>query len=103
MVPVRKGDDRRLCSMISLRAQNIKVERSLTIINVIQVRMRVVRIIDDHRTTETIAVLGRQVTVVPERPCIGFVSSSRPWRRVRLFAHLLGQERGNYIGTSGPL
>ena len=52
--------------MISLRAQ-IKVERSLTISNVIQVRMRVVRIIDDHRTTETIAVLGRQVTVVPER------------------------------------
>ena len=52
--------------MISLRAQNIKVERSLTIINVIQVRMRVVRIIDDHRTTETIAVLGRQVAVVPE-------------------------------------
>ena len=29
--------------------------------------MRVVRVVDDHRTTETITVLGRQVTVVPER------------------------------------
>ena len=32
--------------------------------------MGVVRVIDDHRTTETIAVLGRQVTVVPERACL---------------------------------
>ena len=29
--------------------------------------MRVVRVVDDHRTTETITVLGRQVTVIPER------------------------------------
>ena len=32
--------------------------------------MGVVRVIDDHRTTETVAVLGRQMTVVPEGTCL---------------------------------
>ena len=82
--------------MISLRAQNIKVERSLTIINVIQVRMRVVRVIDDHRTTETVAILGRQMTVVPERARLirdGEVVEERVPRSDRALVHECGSVR----------
>ena len=32
--------------------------------------MRIVGVVHNESTTETIAVLGRQVTVVPERPCM---------------------------------
>ena len=76
---------------------------ALTIVDVVKMLVGIMGVVYYHRPAKAIAVLGHKVTVVPERPCIGFVSSSRPWRRVRLFAHLLGQERGNYIGTSGPL
>ena len=75
----------------------------LTIVDVVKVLMGIMWVIYHQWSAQAIAILGHEVAVVPERPCIGFVSSSRPWRRVRLFAHLLGQERGNYIGTSGPL
>ena len=44
----------------------------LTIINVIQQAVRVEEIVDHHRTTQTIAVLRRQMRMIPERaglPC----------------------------------
>ena len=48
MVPVRKRDDRRF------------------IVEVVEVQVRVVGIINDHRSTKTVTILRGQVTVVPE-------------------------------------
>lgn len=48
MVPVHERDDRGL------------------VIDVVEIRMGVVRVVDNEGATETVAVLGRQVAVVPE-------------------------------------
>ena len=40
--------------------------RVLTVIDVVERRVRVVGVVHDHRSAETIAVLSRQVAVVPE-------------------------------------
>ena len=49
MVPVRKGDNGRV------------------VIDVVERRMRVIGVVDDEGATKTVAVLSRQVAVVPER------------------------------------
>ena len=51
MVPVRERDDRGL------------------VVNVIEVGVRVVRVVNNEGATKTIAVLSRQMAVVPERAC----------------------------------
>ena len=48
MVPIGKRDDRRF------------------IVEVVEVQVRVVGIINDHRSTKTVTILRGQVTVVPE-------------------------------------
>ena len=48
MVPVRKGDHSRV------------------VIDVVERRMRVIGVVDDEGATKTVAVLSRQVAVVPE-------------------------------------
>ena len=49
MVPVRQGDD------------------GGVIVNIVITEVGVIRIVNDQRSAETVAVLGRQMTVVPER------------------------------------
>lgn len=39
---------------------------TLTIVNVIQAGVRILRIVDDEWAAQAIAVLSRQVTVIPE-------------------------------------
>ena len=39
-----------------------------TVVNVVEVLVGVLRVINDNRAPETIAVLSGQVTVVPESP-----------------------------------
>ena len=41
------------------------------IVDIVEVRVRVLRIVDNHRTTQTVTVLRGQVAVVPE--CAGLV------------------------------
>ena len=66
MVPVHQRNHSGFykITMSKIRTRTKGVRR--TVINVVQVEVRVVRVVDDHRTTETIAVLSRQVAVVPE-------------------------------------
>jgi hypothetical protein len=40
----------------------------LTIVNVVQMLLRIIWIIDNESTTQPITVLGLVVTVIPERP-----------------------------------
>jgi hypothetical protein len=40
----------------------------LTIVNVVQMLMRIIWVIDNQSTTQPITVLGVVVTVIPERP-----------------------------------
>jgi hypothetical protein len=49
MIPVSKSDD------------------GGVVVHIVEVRMRVIGVVDHKGATETIAVLGRQVRVVPER------------------------------------
>ena len=44
----------------------------LTIVNIVQPLVRVVRVVHDKWAAQPVAVLGRKVAVVPERPCMGW-------------------------------
>lgn len=39
-----------------------------TIVDVIKMSLRIVRVVDNEWTTEAVAVLRRQMAVIPERP-----------------------------------
>ena len=52
--------------------------------------MRIVRVVDDHRSTEAITVLSGQVAVVPECACLteaGELIEERVTRRNRTLVH----------------
>ena len=51
----------------SVRGQGMGVEEDLTIVNVIQIRMRVVRVVHNHGSAQAITILSGQMAVVPER------------------------------------
>lgn len=52
MIPVSKGDDSRF------------------IINIVEASMRIVGVVDDHRSSEAITILGLEMAVIPERPSL---------------------------------
>ena len=52
MVPVGQCDDSRL------------------VVDIVKARMRIVGVVDNESTTKAVAVLGRQMAVVPEGACI---------------------------------
>lgn len=67
MVPVSKGDN----GVIWLGYQyTIKHSRPelLTVVYIVETGMRVVRVVDNERTPQSVTVLGGQMAVVPERP-----------------------------------
>lgn len=47
----------------------LRLEICLTVVDVVQVSARVVRVVHNERTPQTITVLRGQVTVVPEGAC----------------------------------
>jgi hypothetical protein len=66
VIPIRKCDNGTLYEIAS--AERIMLLAvSLTIVDIIQMTMRIIFIINNHWTTETITVLGFEVTVVPVR------------------------------------
>lgn len=64
-VNLREGSTERSGGVIPIRERD---DRGL-VVDVVKVRMRVTRVVYDHRAAQTIAVLRRQVTVVPEGAC----------------------------------
>ncbi len=83
MVPVRERDDGRL------------------VVDVIETRVRIVRVVHNERTTETVTVLCRQVAVVPESTSLvrrGEVIQERVALRDGALVH-----HSRTIGPVGPL
>ncbi len=64
-VNLRESSPERSGSVVPISERN---DRRL-VVDVVEVRMGVIRVVYDHRTPQTIAVLRGQMTMVPERAC----------------------------------
>lgn len=66
-LPVRQCDDGGLCRK-SVSTIVLPADPILTVIDIIKLEMRIVRVIDDQNTTQAIAILVLEMAMVPVRP-----------------------------------
>ena len=62
-------------SALDLASAPQRARDGLTVVNVIEVLVRIMGIVDDERAAQAVAVLRGYVAVVPERACVDV----RPW------------------------
>ena len=68
MIPVHQRDDRGVCKSVSITRNEEWGVGSLTVIDIVIVRVRIVRVIHNERAAKSVAVLSGEVAMVPVSP-----------------------------------